>query len=166
MTTVSGFEVGSLPDAWAHLPESSAVFVDTNIVLYTLAGESAWHLLARSRIQLLQETGAVLWISRQVLRELLATATRTGVLQEPNPVDRWLAAARGLEETMRVAEDDAQVTAYLLELLETPGARGKQVHDANIVATMLRYRIPYLLTHNAADFARYAPWIKLLPLVS
>jgi predicted nucleic acid-binding protein len=32
---------------------------------------------------------------------------------------------------------------------------GKQVHDANIVATMLVYGIPCLLTHNAKDFERF-----------
>jgi predicted nucleic acid-binding protein len=164
MTTVSGRESSAPVDVWAELPIGSAVFIDTNVLLYTFASESAWHALARQRIQILQQSIAALWISRQVLRELLAAATRPGVLQEPNPVDRWLVAARELEGTMRIAEDDAQVTAHLLELLEAPGARGKQVHDANIVATMRRHEISYLLTHNTADFARYVPWIKTLPL--
>jgi len=165
MTTVSGGETSDPSDISMELPRGSAVFVDTNILLYTLASKSALHALARRRVQALQETGAVFWTSRQVLRELLAAATRPGLLQEPNPVNHWLTAARDLEKTMHIAEEDSQVTVYLLELLKTPGARGKQVHDANIVATMRRYEIPYLLTHNTVDFARYAPWVKILPLV-
>jgi hypothetical protein len=31
---------------------------------------------------------------------------------------------------------------------------------------MRRYGIPSLLTHNTADFTRYVPGIKLLPLIS
>jgi predicted nucleic acid-binding protein len=41
---------------------------------------------------------------------------------------------------------------------------GKQVHDANIVATMLVYGIPKLLTHNTTDFARFSELITVLPL--
>ena len=41
---------------------------------------------------------------------------------------------------------------------------GKQVHDANIVATMLIYGIPQILTHNTADFARFSELITVLPL--
>jgi hypothetical protein len=52
-----------------------------------------------------------------------------------------------------------------LDILDHPGAQGKQMHDANIVAIMRHYAIPYLLTHNASDFGRYAPWVKVLPLV-
>ena len=61
--------------------------------------------------------------------------------------------------------DDSEVTGLLLELLAKPGAQGRQVHDANLVATMRRHQIPYLLTYNTADFDRYQPWITILPLV-
>lgn len=38
------------------------------------------------------------------------------------------------------------------------------LHDANIVATMLAYNIPALLTNNTEDFARFAGVITFLPL--
>ena len=38
---------------------------------------------------------------------------------------------------------------------------GKQVHDANIVATMLVYGIPCLLTHNARDFERFGDMVTV-----
>jgi predicted nucleic acid-binding protein len=57
------------------------------------------------------------------------------------------------------------VTGLLLDLLDWRTIRGKQIHDANIVAVMRRYGILSLLTHNAADFARYVPYIKVLPLL-
>lgn len=41
---------------------------------------------------------------------------------------------------------------------------GKQIHDANIVATMIAYRIEYLLTHNVVDFERFTSLIHILPL--
>ena len=39
---------------------------------------------------------------------------------------------------------------------------GKQIHDANIVATMLAYGERRLLTYNAADFHRYGDRIELV----
>ncbi len=65
---------------------------------------------------------------------------------------------------MLVADDGPQVTARLLELMEHIPIRGKQVHDANVVATMLAYDVHNLLTHNTADFARYSDLITVLPL--
>ena len=41
---------------------------------------------------------------------------------------------------------------------------GKQVHDANIVATMLVHGITQVLTHNITDFARFSSLITVLPL--
>jgi predicted nucleic acid-binding protein len=41
---------------------------------------------------------------------------------------------------------------------------GKQVHDANIVATMQAHGIRQLLTGNVADFNRFSALIRVLPL--
>jgi hypothetical protein len=41
---------------------------------------------------------------------------------------------------------------------------GKHVHDDNIVATIEVYGLHRLLTHNAADFQRFASRIIVIPL--
>jgi predicted nucleic acid-binding protein len=164
-TAVSGQEAEAESDLPAGLPVGTKVFIDTNVLLFNFAEESPWHEVARARINQIQAAGAEFWISRQVIRELLVAATRPGNLREPNPPSRWISIARELQSVMRVASDDKQVTGFLLDLLETPGALGKQVHDANIVATMRANKITHLLTHNTADFARYANLITALPLV-
>ena len=56
------------------------------------------------------------------------------------------------------------MTAQLLHLLSSVQVAGKQVHDANIVATMLTYGVPKLLTNNTADFARFGHLITVVPL--
>jgi predicted nucleic acid-binding protein len=43
---------------------------------------------------------------------------------------------------------------------------GKQIHDANIVATMLVYSIDTLVTQNMDDMKRFAEYVNLLPLLS
>ena len=58
-----------------------------------------------------------------------------------------------------------QVVAQLLALLTEIPVAGRQVHDANIVATMLVYGVRRVLTHNTEDFVRFAAFIEVLPLV-
>ena len=60
--------------------------------------------------------------------------------------------------------ETSSVTSHLLTLLQHGLAAGKQVHDANIVATCLAYGIPRLLTHNVRDFARYASHLTIVSI--
>jgi predicted nucleic acid-binding protein len=53
----------------------------------------------------------------------------------------------------------------MLELAATAPLRGKQIRDVNIVATMITYNIPALLTHNADDFKQFTTYIRVIPLV-
>ncbi len=143
----------------------SAVFLDTNVLVYATFPQFAWHRVACSRLATLAAAPVAFHTSRQVLREFLAAATRPGFMS-PMPEIAFLAdALRDFEKRFAILAEDGAVTARLVELLEHPGARGRQVHDANIVATMRRHGIASLLTHNPADFERYRSWITVLPLV-
>jgi predicted nucleic acid-binding protein len=71
---------------------------------------------------------------------------------------------RFFQSRFRVAEDGPQVTEKLLELMEQVTFGGRQIHDANIVATMLAYGVNRLLTHNVGDFTRFSQFITILPL--
>lgn len=64
----------------------------------------------------------------------------------------------------RVVEDSPLVLDNLLRILQTVTVAGKQIHDANIVATMQAYGIRQLLAHNTVDFARFARLITVIPL--
>jgi len=116
-------------------------------------------------LQALHNAGGELWISRQVVREYLATLTRTQLWGSPQPVQVLTAEDRYFQTRFRVAEDNADVTDQLLILMETIVAGGRQVHDANIVATMQVHGIRRLLTHNAGDVARFTGLITVVPLV-
>ncbi len=145
--------------------DANSVFLDTNILVYASIPESPLHLVAIETIQTLQEAGTELWISRQVLREYLATLTRPQAFTEPIPIATLIAEIRFFANRFRIAEDNLQVTERLLALMEQVPIGGRQVHDANIVATMQAYGIGQLLTHNVADFNRFSDFITLLPLV-
>jgi len=55
-------------------------------------------------------------------------------------------------EKFRVADETKEVTAKLLELIMLYNFKGKRIHDANIIATMMENNIQKLFTLNANDF--------------
>jgi predicted nucleic acid-binding protein len=65
-----------------------------------------------------------------------------------------------------VVEEGAAVLVELLALVHSRQVRGKQVHDANIVATMRSKGITRLATLNVGDFERYEDDISVESLVT
>ena len=146
------------------------VLIDTNILVYASFPGTPFYYAARARLGGLERDGVLFWTSRQVLREFLASTTRPGAVVPTPTLDALSKAVRQFEAEFEIADEDAAVTAILLNLLKSKPVGGKRIHDANhdanIVATMRRYGIPSLLTHNTTDFTRYLPDINLLPLIS
>ena len=54
------------------------------------------------------------------------------------------------------------MTESLVGLCREIPAGGRQIHDANIVATMLAHGERRLLTFNVSDFRRYGDRIELV----
>ena len=68
-----------------------------------------------------------------------------------------------LVAAFEVWEDGPVVTDRLVSLCREVPIGGRQIHDANIVATMLAHgERGKLLTFNAADFRRYRDRIELV----
>ncbi len=143
----------------------SKVFVDTNVLVYARSALSPFHTAAVSKLHGLTTAGSELWVSRQILREYLATTTRPGTIVPPLPVVDLIADVAGFLARFHIAEDSPAVFAPFLSLLAAVPCGGRQVHDANIVATMLAHGVPSLLTHNTADFGRFGGYIAVVPLV-
>lgn len=73
-----------------------------------------------------------------------------------------MADVERFQRDLNVAEDGPEVFAALLALLASIPAMGKQVHDANIVATLRAHGISRLLTFNEADFRRFSGLIEVV----
>lgn len=140
------------------------VFVDTNVLVYRVWQAAPQHPQAVAALQSLAGRGSICWLSRQVLREYLCAVTRHLAAGPIRSQSEAVADVRWLAQRFEVAEDGPDVTARLLDLLLRHPTAGKQIHDANIVATMLVHRIGRLLTFNSADFTRFAGLIELEPV--
>lgn len=61
-----------------------------------------------------------------------------------------------------ILEDGLPVWNQLIQLSRAYSFGGRQVHDANVVATMLAHGERRLLTFNEADFRRFAALIEVI----
>lgn len=139
------------------------IFIDTNILVFASLPLSSMYRAAHAALHEIGKQNTEAWVSRQVLREYLVQITRPGTIPAGSPVTASAQVAT-MQSLFRVADETPIVTDHLLDLLRTIGAAGKQIHDANIVATMQVNQIPRLLTNNVKDFKRYSHLITVVPL--
>ena len=138
------------------------MFIDTNVFVNSRLPESPMHNIARVRIELAFQAPEPPTISRQILREYLAVVTRPQPWQTGISREEALDDVQELMDVYRVLEDGPEVTEWLVRLCREVPVGGRQIHDANIVATMLAHGERRLLTFNTADFHRFGERIELV----
>ena len=139
------------------------MFVDTNVLVVARSANAAGRQAALDVLARVRRTEP-LRISRQIIREYLAVVTRPQSWASPLPMPEALADASRFASTFEVLEDSQAVTDMLATLCRDVRVAGKQVHDANIVATMLAHGERRLATFNVKDFRRYGQRVHLVPL--
>lgn len=140
------------------------LLIDTNVLVYASLRSSPLHGQAILALDAEIHAGTELWVSRQVLREYLAVLTRPGTTTLAAPATTAASDVAQFERMFHVADETRDVTANMLLLVQSIPMGGKQIHDANLVATMQTYAIPRLLTHNVDDFMRFGACIKVTPI--
>lgn len=130
------------------------VFLDTNILVYLSNEDSSFHQDATRTFEKLAGEYE-LWVSRQVLREYAVIMTRPDIIEKPlsstevaTDIEKW-------QSIFQIADETEDVTKILLDLIKTYDIKGKKIHDANIVATMLVNGINLLYSFNSDDFIRF-----------
>jgi len=146
--------------------DAERLFIDTNILVYANASEAPCHKIALIALKQWRESGTEQWISAQVLREYMAILSRPQTFSVPIDSKLLLERVRYFQQRFRVVYETPVITEKLLMLTQNVEVGGKQIHDANIVATMLANNITHLLTHNITDFNRFDDFITVIPLVS
>jgi predicted nucleic acid-binding protein len=141
------------------------VFLDTNVLLAATDEGRKEHRVAAAALDDWPAAGITLYTSGQIRREYLSVAARS-----PQQNGLGLAQAdaliniRALSTRLHFLEENLRVSERLLALLEVTPCSGKQVHDANVVATMLSHGIETLVTINMDDFARFKSYVTLAAL--
>ena len=162
-------------------------FIDTNVLVYSAVNNAPFRDRARNALARFGASGPLL-ISRQILREYLAVMTREQVWAKPltlaccnsrfadsdmvsaGPFPSWPGLTRpsahersGVDGRVRPGHDGRGLGPMRWNAkMRTAAFGGRQVHDANIVATMLAHRERRLVTFNGGDFRRFAGLIDVV----
>ena len=131
------------------------VFVDTNVWLNAIITTAPEHESARQWLTRLKTDGAVFCVSPQVLREYLVAVTRGTIFESTLTPEEAVKDVESILDNAELLEESATVSYILRDLVRQYQVRGKQIHDANIVATMLAHGVSHLLTYNPDDFRRF-----------
>src|SRR5689334_8196686 len=99
---------------------NNGLFVDTNVLVYAALPLSPLHDAARNKLQSFSDSGAALWVSRQVIREfcrvLLSQRDNVGLI----PSAKVAAQATYIHERFHIAEENGDSTRGLIEAITRP----------------------------------------------
>jgi predicted nucleic acid-binding protein len=141
------------------------VMVDTNVLLAATDESRTEHHDALTILNDWPAGATTLCVSGQILREYLAVATRPA---DSNGLGLKLPDALGnvgaIRERTTLLAEGAKVTERLLGLLADVECGGRQIHDANVIATMLVHSVGTVVTMNIDDFARFGQYVDLVRL--
>lgn len=145
--------------------DADRAFLDTNVLLAATDEDRADHRAATRVLNDSSALGVTLYLSGQILREYLVVASRP---MDRNglglPMSSALANVDAFLGRTTVVEETLAVAARLRSLLAATACSGRQVHDANVVATMVVHGIGTLITENISDFRRFAGVVTIRPL--
>lgn len=136
-------------------------FVDTNVLVYATAAGAPFHVQARAALARLASSEPIA-ISYQILREYMAVTTRPQVWAKALTLVEAITDTETFSRRFTVLEDGVAVWEQFVLLSRGFPFGGRQVHDANIVATMLAHGETRLLTFNEADFRRFSSVIEIV----
>jgi predicted nucleic acid-binding protein len=139
----------------------AAILLDTNILLRMLEGATSGALV-RQCLRTFSNRGEDLYFTSQNMIEFWNGCTR--------PADRnglglsiaeTEARAAIIERRLRRLPEDDRIYSVWRSLVREHSVSGAQVHDARLAAAMTVHQVPFILTFNGRDFARY-PGISVL----
>ena len=132
------------------------ILVDTNVVLRLGDKGHAMHDDALAAIDRLDANGHECVIVPQVLYEYWVVATRP---PENNglgmPVAKADAAVSQWITVFRLLLDERGVFSHWRDLVAANDVKGKNAHDARLVAAMQRHGLTNLVSFNKPDFTRF-----------
>lgn len=138
------------------------MFIDTNVLVRARFTVAPGHAAARARLRDTVRGIESPRISRQVVREYLAVVTRPQTWSAPLAMSDALRDVDWFLSAFDMLEDGPEVTRMLAALCREVPIAGRQVHDANIVATMLVHGEGRVLTFDQEDFRRYGDRIAVI----
>jgi predicted nucleic acid-binding protein len=138
--------------------------VDTNFLLRLVQNTSPLHQDARNALLTLQSQGETLIITPQNVFEFWVVATRP---LEVNGLGLSVEFAAQqisqMKQLFTLQADTSEMLTIWEQLVIKYQVKGKQAHDARLVAAMIVHQVTHFLTFNIADFQRFAEITAIAP---
>ena len=133
-----------------------AHLTDSNLLLRSMQPGTPMFAQANHAVTPLLAQGEEMHLVPQCLIEFWGVATRpvpVGGLDLPPAIVQQEVAR--LKQLFSLLPDTSGIFPVWEQIVASFGVRGKQVHDARIVAAMQVHGISHILTFNTKDFLRY-----------
>ena len=137
-----------------------SVLLDTNVLARLAQNTSPQHTVAISAVESLEKSGEILCIVPQVLYEFWVICTRpigipsNGLGLTIDQVKAEIFRAQSLFTFLPDTPDTPAVYIEWQKLVVQQQIKGKNAHDARLVAAMTVHGINRLLSFNFSDFSR------------
>ncbi|MBI5863071.1 MAG: type II toxin-antitoxin system VapC family toxin [Planctomycetes bacterium] len=142
------------------------ILLDTNVLARLAQPTHRQHAIAARAVEGVRLRGNELCIVPQVLYELWVVCTRPAA---SNGLAMGVAEARaeisGVKQFSTFYRDERAIFGEWERLVAEHDVKGKNAHDARLVAAMLRHGLTHILTFNAEDFQRFDEITVLTPEV-
>lgn len=133
--------------------------VDTNVLVGASEPTRADHAAAQA---LITSDTRTLAVTPQVLREYLVVATRPAELNGlALSMEQAIANLNQFLDCFHVLPENAATVARLHQLVTEVSTSGRQIHDANIVATALAHGASSIITSDTRHFARFSDYLEI-----
>lgn len=130
--------------------------VDSNILTRLTKKQSPHYPIARNALTSLRKQGEVICIVPQNLFEFWSVATRPAVNNGLGlTITETQFEIKKFKRLFTFYDDVPNIFAKWENLVANHQVSGKNVHDARLVAAMIRHQITHLLTFNIKDFKRF-----------
>lgn len=132
----------------------NTVCIDANILIHATFEDfdKPKHLKSLKMLDSFADSGVIIYITPQILREFFAISTNSTIFKKPLSNKQAVKKIKEFLDYFRLASETDTTIQSLLHLLEKYGTLRQKVHDMNIVATMLDNDIRHLMTFNGKDF--------------
>ena len=141
------------------------ILTDTNILLRLAEETHPHHSQADAALYALRSRGDEPCVVPQVIYEFWSACTRPVASKNGLglTVTDTASKVRRLQQLFPVYRDERAIFDRWEELVTRYEVKGKNAHDARIVAAMLHHRLTHLLTFNDSDFKRFTEITVLIP---
>lgn len=141
------------------------ILIDTNVLLRLLQKTEPHHSQADAALYALRSRGDEPCVVVQVIYEFWSVCTRPVASKSGLglTVTDTASRVRRLQELFPLYRDERAIFDHWEELVTRHEVKGKNAHDARLVAAMLHHRLTHLLTFNNSDFKRFTEITVLTP---